>query len=593
MPIILGMLAGAGCGAPSEEPIASLGDLPDPGDDVASQIGVDEDRRDAACSWTQWGGSAAHGGRACVEGQAPSAVVDHVVYDPFENLELAEHFGVLIVHYQTPLIDENGDYYMLHKGGTYTPCDEPRSGVPFPCGEQRENIVKTIWSESKHRRKRDGSYENQWTFESDWKPSPLGAGLEPMFQPALSGPLLYVPGAGGTVWQVLTVFDRPIALQRINPFDTVDPNTYTVSGVTIDRHGFAYWNVIKQDPVTLENFGFLVKAAPWGQTWKVDYDTLNPNAPAPSALCFASFLELNPRPRRPWPPSADAVPPQFVCGRQRPGLNLTPAIGRDGTIFTGSRADGNDRDSFLLAVNPDLTLKWATSLRGVVNDGCGSPPRDGFKPVFCSTTYSAVGVDPNTNLPPALVVEDVSSSSPVALPDGSVVYGAVDHYTGSRGHLIKLDHNGVPAGNYQFGWDTTPAVYEHDGTYSLVIKDNDYTTPGPFLITQLSKDLTREWSFRNSASELCSRLPDGTLNCVDIDEEVGVEWCVNAPAVDANGNVYANAEDGHVYQIGQGGVQKTKTFLNQALGAAYTPIAIGGDGRVFVLNNGELTVFGR
>jgi len=43
-----------------------------------------------------------------------------------------------------------------------------------------------------------------------------------------------------------------------------------------------------------------------------------------------------------------------------------------------------------------------------------------------------------------------------------------------------------------------------------VIKDNHYAT-GPFFITQLSsEDLTREWSFRDDAHELCSLLPDGT-----------------------------------------------------------------------------------
>jgi hypothetical protein len=57
--------------------------------------------------------------------------------------------------------------------------------------------------------------------------------------------------------------------------------------------------------------------------------------------------------------------------------------------------------------------------------------------------------------------------------------------------------------------------------------------------------------------------------------------------------VYANAEDGYVYQIGQGGVLKTQTFLNQALGAAYTPVALDPAGRVYALNNGELTVFGQ
>jgi hypothetical protein len=67
---------------------------------------------------------------------------------------------------------------------------------------------------------------------------------------------------------------------------------------------------------------------------------------------------------------------------------------------------------------------------------------------------------------------------------------------------------------------------------------------------------------------------------------------VNAPAIDKDGNVVSNAEDGHVYVIGQGGVLKSQTFLNQALGAAYTPTAIDSRGRIYALNNGELTVLG-
>jgi len=280
-------------------------------------------------------------------------------------------------------------------------------------------------------------------------------------------------------------------------------------------------------------------------------------------------------------------------------VNVTPAIGPDGTIFTASTADFAPNYGYLIALKPDLSLRWATSLRGLVHDGCGvhrpdSPEGD----IPCSTTFSAVGVDPNTNLPPALQVLDESSSTPVALPDGGMLYGALDDYNFDRGHLVKLDRDGQLAGTYTFGWDSTPAIYQHDDTYSIVIKDNHYDTEGPFYLTQLSKDLQIEWRFQNTTTQACVRQPDGTLQCSDTTpdgetHENGFEWCVNAPAIDAGGNVYANAEDGYVYQIGQGGVLKTQTFLNQALGAAYTPIALDPAGRVYALNNGELTVLGR
>jgi hypothetical protein len=360
-----------------------------------------------------------------------------------------------------------------------------------------------------------------------------------------------------------------------------------------------YWNVLQRNVPPVGNKGFLVKAAPWGQTWIVDYETLIPGAPAVFDSCFSTFAVALPRPPLPWPPSADALPPQQLCGRQRPGVNITPAIGPDGTIFTASTADFSPNYSYLIALHPDLSLDWATSLRGLVNDGCGVH-RDGFPEgdVLCSTTFSAVGVDPLTNLPPAVTVDDRSSSTPVALPDGGVAYGGLDDYNFARGHLIKLDRHGQLAASYTFGWDSTPAVYEHDHTYSLVIKDNHYLSGGPFLISQLSRELEIEWSFQNTTTQACVRQPDGTLTCSDHTadgetHENGFEWCVNAPAVDRSGTVYANSEDGYVYQIKQGGMLATQTFLNQALGAAYTPVALDPKGRVYALNNGELTVFGR
>jgi hypothetical protein len=592
-----GLLLGSlliGCAGMPGEPADDAANAPT----VETAAATSEIAQPLPCTWSQWGRDATHGGQSCARGQAPTNILDHTVYDPFEFQEIADSFGDLFVHYQVPLDDGLGNYFMMQKGGTYTSCDPPGSFKPFPCGPVPQNMAQQTWSEKRFQRRHGGGFAEVWTFESDWKPFPV-LFWEPMFQPALSGPLLYVPGAGGSVWQVFTLLDHPVVVQRINPFPTVDANTFVSGGVTVDRAGFVYWNALHKDPTTFEVRGFLVKAAPWGETWKVDYTTLIPGAPARSDLCFRNFFFANPVPPRPWPPSADALPPQFVCGNQRPGVNITPAIGPDGTIFTASLADVADNYSYLIALHPDLSLKWATSLRGLVNDGCGVH-RPGFPEgdVECSSTFSAVGVDPTTNMPPALIVEDISSSSPVALPDGGVIYGADDSYNFGRGHLVKLDRNGAFRGTFSFGWDSTPAVYEHDGTYSIVIKDNHYLAPGPFNITQLSKDLEIEWSFANKSTQACARQPDGTLTCSDTTADGqthpdGFEWCVNAPAVDAHGNVFANAEDGFVYQIGQGGVLETQTFLNQALGAAYTPIALDPAGRVYALNNGELTVLGR
>jgi hypothetical protein len=115
------------------------------------------------------------------------------------------------------------------------------------------------------------------------------------------------------------------------------------------------------------------------------------------------------------------------------------------------------------------------------------------------------------------------------------------------------------------------AVYVHDGTYSVITKNNFYSTSGPYYITQLNADLVPEWSYQS----------------VD-----NFEWCVNASAVDKVGTVYADSEDGNLFVIKQGGTLKGQIFLQQALGAAYTPVSIGLDGKIYTLNNGDMFVVG-
>jgi outer membrane protein assembly factor BamB len=67
---------------------------------------------------------------------------------------------------------------------------------------------------------------------------------------------------------------------------------------------------------------------------------------------------------------------------------------------------------------------------------------------------------------------------------------------------------------------------------------------------------------------------------------------VNAPAIDANGTVYVNSEDGFLYAIAQGGAIRQKIFLQLAIGAAYTPVSIGLDGRIYAQNAGHLFAIG-
>jgi hypothetical protein len=170
--------------------------------------------------------------------------------------------------------------------------------------------------------------------------------------------------------------------------------------------------------------------------------------------------------------------------------------------------------------------------------------------------------------------------------------GFLANYNAQRGHLYKFDTAGNFRAAFDFGWDSTPAVYSHDGTYSILIKDNHYDTPlycffsspfckplprGPYYITQLDPNLKVEWQFENTN---------------------GYEWCINAPVVDPKGVVYANSEDGNLYVIPQGHTGTftspvERLFLKQAIGAAYTPLSIGPDGKIYTQNDGTLFVLGQ
>lgn len=544
-------------------------------------------------TWPQWGQNPQHAGMVNVAGDTLDNQFASSTYDPFVSQEQAANSGELLTHYQAPLVDGNGKVYMVLETGTFDP----------------NNAKTRTWNEQKLNLS-DGHFTVIWNFASDWypeDPAQLG-GWEPVFSPALAGSFVYVPGSNGTVWK-LNASDGTVA-SHIDPFSDGSGNIFVSGPLTADSSGNIFYNAIHfTDAGNLLGIdvidSWVVKISTNGAVSKASYSTLVPNAPT---SCEGVFAES----QLPWPPSPTAVPPQgFTCGSQRPGINVSPAIGTDGTIYTVSRAHFNSRYGFMVAVNPDLTPKWTSSLRGHFNDGCGvlipiqskkSVPEKG------KCNFGApIGVEPETNHAGTARVLDQSSSTPTVLPDG-VLYGAYSRYNIARGHLVKFDFSGNFVASFDFGWDSTPAVYSHGGTYSILIKDNHYdeeagfycnpdsSVPvsltvcdstgipaGPFYITQLSPSLVPQWKFHNTNFNQDPNHPNG------------YEWCINAPGIDVNGFVYANSEDGNIYRIPQGhtGVfdisqAGTKLFLKVAIGAAYTPLSFGPDGTIYTENDGVL-----
>ncbi len=561
------------------------------------------DAQEQRCDWDQWGQSPEHTGSACKEVTHFDRLSAHLTFDPFVDKELADaaiQVGApdLRAHYQTPLPVDN-DVYMEFKAGIYTSCDAVPAGAP--CGQTGWN--SQVWTERAFHWSHDRLIAD-WTFASDWKPEPGPfAGVEPVFHPAVAGPFVYVPGASGSLHKLDRRTGRELATIRL-PDVGDDPNTFVAGGIAADARGNVYYNALALDPVdpsTANPKGaWLVKVRPDNRVVMAAFSKIAVGAPAAEDACLTQFSFTT---QVPFPPAPDAVPPSAPCGAQRPPLNVTPAVGEDGTVVTISTAHGNPRYTFVVAVDANLAPKWTASLRDQLHDGCGittpidatTDSTDPFVKFLHCRVGTNVGVEPQTNQAPAGEASDHSTSSPVILPDGSVLYGAFTFYNQQRGHLFKFDAHGAPAGTYPFGWDVTPAVYRHDGTYSIIIKDNHYLFEGggQFFLTQLDPELHVEWSFLATNQDSCHRDSDGGLVCANQgDHPTGFEWCVNAPAVDPHGNVYANSEDGWVYKIGQGGHQVDRTFLLRPQGAAYTPISIDRDGRLFSLSGGDLFVLG-
>ena len=575
-----------------------------------------------AQNWPQWALNPQHTSSVGVAGQPLNGILTSIVYDPLVPQEMAANQDSLLAHYQVPLIQESSTgavhIYMEFKSGAYN-----------------KNTYSTeIWGENGFQWQA-GQLVQTWSFTSDWKaPGSQTDFWEPVFHGVLANGFIYVPGAGGTLFKLDT--STGAVVSRINPFSKLDPTIITAGVPTADGAGNIYYNAIQQyNPGTGISFyqhdivdSWLVKVAKDDSSAKVSYSLLVTRT-APGSLaspkgtdpCLATFSTKD----LPFPPSPTAVPPTETCGTMRPALNAAPAIGADGTIYTVTRSHllFGDRYAGIAAVHPDLTSKWWTSMRDRLNDGCNNNlgtfrgallPANGT-PGGCRLGATP-GVDPAQNTRPGARVLDDSSSSITVAPDGSLLYGAYTRYDFARGHLMKFSPTGKFLGAYSFGWDSTPAIYPHDGTYSIVIKDNEYgggpqfgsycnddsfcppRDNGPFFITQLNPSLKVEWKFQNTNDQRCTRNPDGSPTCVPNNSgnqwlNIGFEWCINAPVVDKQGVVYANSEDGNLYAISQGGTLKQNIFLDLALGAAYTPLAIGPDGKIYTENKGTLFVIGR
>jgi hypothetical protein len=309
--------------------------------------------------WPQWAQNPQHTSALGVAGQSLNEILENIIFDPLvpagTTVQLQRTGGAL-----------SGSAGRWERSCTWSISPAATPPAPFPV---------QIWGENKFTWQ-NGQLVQQWGYASDWKaPGSSNDFWEPVFHAALGNGVIYLPGASGSVIELNEASGALI--QRFAPFGT-DPNTYETGPITIDSGGNLYYNVVQV--VTTNGFygndstnSWVVKISSGGAVSMASYPALTASqAPGAASQCVTSFDT-----QLPWPPSTTAVPQASTCGSQRAGLNVSPAVAPDGTIYTVSRAHFNDRYAFLLALNPDLSVKWIASLRNRFHDGCGVSVADG------------------------------------------------------------------------------------------------------------------------------------------------------------------------------------------------------------------------
>jgi hypothetical protein len=262
----------------------------------------------------------------------------------------------------------------------------------------------------------------------------------------------------------------------------------------------------------------------------------------------------------------------------RAALNAAPALSNDESTLYGVVVNSGTRGTLVALDAATLTARARIAL-----------------------------VDPLLGTPS--VVPSDSSGAPLVAPNGDVFFGVFEASRpshNSRGWLLHFDagltRTLLPG---SFGWDTTPSIvpramlpqYTGSSGYLLACKYNSYggsgTGDGQHRVAILDPQASQRDRFVNAQvmQEVITVLGPSP----DLNYPGGVqEWCINTAAVDpATQSVLMNSEDGKLYRWHlPTNTLSENIALNNGYAQAYTPTAIGPDGRVYAINNARLFCVG-
>jgi len=302
--------------------------------------------------------------------------------------------------------------------------------------------------------------------------------------------------------------------------------------------------------------------------------------------------------------------------------NLTSGLARIGADGTGSwigasAAAQGDTSIVEVAMNcaPAVSNDGSTLYFGVSEGPVGQGGSAGYLVAVNSTTLAPVArvrlIDPSTGNDAEVL--DESSASPTVGPDGDVYYGVFESaccINDDRGWLLHFDatltQKKTPGA---FGWDTTASVvpaslvpsYTGSSSYLLFTKYNNYLNIGPggnghnkVAVLDPNAAMTDPITGATVMQEVITILgptpspPGNTTGSVR-------EWCINSGAIDPfAASAMANSEDGTIYRwsFASNSLVQQVT-LTAGVSEAYTPTAIGADGKAYAINDANLFAVGQ
>jgi hypothetical protein len=290
-------------------------------------------------------------------------------------------------------------------------------------------------------------------------------------------------------------------------------------------------------------------------------------------------------------------------------------VGADGSgRWIGAAAAAADPAIAKVAMNcaPALSPDGSTVYVAVNLPFTAAAGQYGYLLALDSATFAIRGkaslVDPASGLKARIT--DNGTASPSVGPDGRVYYGVQENPPAShngRGWMMQFDAalatQGVPG---SFGWDITATIvpaamvpaYTGDAAYLIGVKYNNYAYAGggdgQNRIAVLDPTATQSDPYRPQVTvmrEVLTKLgptfESGTSGPIK-------EWCINTMAADpARKSILVNSEDGILYRWDLPTNELVQPIrLNNGLGQAYTPTAIGPDGAVYAISNARLYCVG-